>query len=402
MSPLNIRSIPFEVPSYSLTGDILSYLRCGLQYRYYNGSSLPPSRPIQMWTGEFVHGVLEEAYRFWIANNPPFPWPCNVSPWPPDLALPLQQSNDIGVLGHRTEVRLAASGKRSRSEAARSAAYMRVEAAVNALGPHLFPLITSAEERISGTRAMPTLAQGVHARGDRYELTGIVDVISSMAVNEQNTNLIVQLIRENLANTPDGEYDVIVDYKAGRRPPLGSEFRDRFTWQVQTYAWLRNQIADNRRVGAGVLIFVNELSMSRTDFDALRTELQNHETEITPPNGSADYYAIYGWHPGDPIPTLSLEYRLRRALMVVETVAPVVTQAVDHIDQVVRSIEEAAFQEHNSGVIQANWPACGEVQDCDACDFYFHCPSPAYVRIALQQNPNAPVPPRAAPIAPGN
>lgn len=400
MSPLNTRAIPFEVPSYSLTGDILSYLRCGLQYRYYNGSSLPPSRPIQMWTGEFVHGVLEEAYRYWVANQAPFPWPCNMSPWPPDLSLPLQHSNDIGVLGHRTEVRLAASGKRSRSEAARAAAYMRVEAAINSLGPILFPLIASAEERISGTRVMPVLAAGVHARGDRYELTGIVDVISSMSIEQQNPNSIVQLIRENLVNTPDGEYDVIVDYKAGRRPPLGSDFRNRFTWQVQTYAWLRNQIADNRRVGAGVLVFVNELSMSRTDFDELRSELQNNLTEIRPTNGSVDYYAIHGWRNGDPVPSLSLEYRLKRALMVIETNDPVIHQAVTHIDEVVRSIEEAAFQEHTSGAIQSNWPACGEVQDCDACDFYHHCPSPAQIRLTLQQNPNAQIM-RTPPVAPG-
>jgi hypothetical protein len=277
---------------------------------------------------------------------------------------------------------------------------MRVEAAINSLGPILFPLIASAEERISGTRVMPTLAAGVHARGDRYELTGIVDVISSMSINGQNANPIVQLIRGNLVNTPDGDYDVIVDYKAGRRPPLGSDFRHRFAWQVQTYAWLRNQIADNRQVGAGVLVFVNELSMSRTDFDELRSELQNNLTEIRPMNGSADYYAIHGWRHGDPLPTLSLEYRLRRALMIIETIDPVVNQAVNHIDQVVRSIEEAAFQEHTTGAIQANWPACGEVQDCDACDFYHHCPNPAQIRLALQQNPNAQII-RNPPVAPG-
>lgn len=40
----------------------------------------------------------------------------------------------------------------------------------------------------------------------------------------------------------------------------------------------------------GVLVFVNELSMSRTDFDELRRELQDNLTEIRPMNGSADYY----------------------------------------------------------------------------------------------------------------
>jgi hypothetical protein len=400
MNTLDVRSIPFEVPSYSLTGDILSYLRCGLQYRYYNGSALPPSRPIQMWTGEFTHGVMEEAFRFWQSHMPAFPWPCNMTPWPPDLTLPLQESHDIGVLGHRTEVRLAAGGKRSRSQAARKAAYDRVGAAVNALGPHLFPLIASAEERISGTRLMPLLPPGVHARGDRYELTGIVDVITSMAIDAQSPNAFIQIIKDQLPNIPDGDYDVIVDYKAGRRPPLGSEFRDRFTWQVQTYAWLRNQVSTNRKVGAGVLIFINELSHSRSDFEELQSEVKSKQTDVVPAVGSADYYAIHGWTPGSPVPDLSLDFRLRRALMIIDTSDAPTQLAVQHIDQVVSKIESSASYEHDTGAIQMNWPACGEVQDCDACDFLHHCPSPAKVRAAQKKNPKAAIV-RLPPVAPG-
>ena len=66
---------------------------------------------------------------------------------------------------------------------ARNAAYRRVEAAMNLLVPHLFPLITAVEEKLSSTRPMPMSMinppQGQQTRGDRYELTGVVDVISS-------------------------------------------------------------------------------------------------------------------------------------------------------------------------------------------------------------------------------
>lgn len=71
---LSVRPSPYVVPAYSLTGDLLAYLNCGLQYRYHNRGALPPSKPVQLWFGQFIHGVMEEAYRTWQSRNMPLPW----------------------------------------------------------------------------------------------------------------------------------------------------------------------------------------------------------------------------------------------------------------------------------------------------------------------------------------
>ncbi len=392
---LNVRGLPFEVPSYSLTGDILSFQRCGLQYRYYNGSALPPSRPVQMWTGEFVHGVLEEAYRYWQSHHPPFPWPCTPTPWPSPATPLARLPHDIGEFGDLVEARLAAGGKRPRSREARNSAYERVNAAINLLAPHLFPLITAAEHRISGTRLMPPLPGGGQGRGDRYELTGIVDVISSIVVSANLQNPLVRLLQSRIApGYPD--YDLIVDYKAARRPAVQSRFWQHEEWQVQTYAWLWRQMPQTRPVGAGLLIYLNELAPSRTDLVELKREVLQHTTDVVPANGTPDYYALHQWQPGPggTPPALSSDFRLQRALRIVDVSAQSVLNAVGQIDQVVSHIELSALNEHNAGNIPDHWAACGEQQDCDACDFRHFCPSPANHRAANAS-------PRPSPVAPG-
>src|SRR3954470_23745134 len=104
---LELRREPEIIPQYSLTGDLLSYLRCGLQYRYQSGSQLPPSRPVQLWFGEFIHGVMESAFRMWLAASPRFPWPCTPTPYRQDPP-PGRASHDIGTIGDTVEGTLRA------------------------------------------------------------------------------------------------------------------------------------------------------------------------------------------------------------------------------------------------------------------------------------------------------
>ena len=392
------RDLPFEVPKYSLTGDVLSYQRCGLQYRYYSRSSLPPSRPVQLWTGEFVHGVLEEAFLHWQLHQPPFPWPSNPTPWPPDPPIQNRLPNDIGCFGDSVESRLRASGKSPRNRAARSAAYRRVEAGINLLAPHLFPLITTVEEKLGSTRPMPNVQApaGQNLRGDRYELTGIVDVISNVSLTAQANNPLVEMLNTQIPGL-FGNFDVIVDYKAARRPPMtpspsSKPYWQHEAWQVQTYAWLRRQQPNTNPVRAGVLIYVSELSPSSTDLIELKREISQGRTDVIPSSGSADYYALNTWQDGQgQTPTFTPEFLLQRAIRIVPVDDQAVDQAVAEIDNVISQIESCALHENAAGTIPGNWNADGGANDCDACDFRRFCPSPAQTRGTGQ----APAPPEA-------
>ena len=234
-----------------------------------------------------------------------------------------------------------------------------MEAAINLLAPHLFPLITAVEEKVSGTRAMPTLSSasppGQQPRGDRYELTGRVDVISSVSLAQQQGNPLVQLIQ---TQTPGlgGQFDVIVDYKAARGPPTLPRPGTKSHWQhealqVQLYAWLRSQQPQTQPVRGGILVYVNEMSPSLPDIALLRDEVLQKRTDVAPVQGDPDYYALFSWHPGQTVPNFSPGFLLRRAVRIVPVGPADIGQALTTIDDAVADIEQCVMRENATGDI---------------------------------------------------
>jgi hypothetical protein len=366
------------VPQYSLTGDLLSYLRCGLQYRYLNGSALPPSRPVQLWFGEFIHGVLEGAFRVWSGSPacPPFPWPCTPTPPrkdPPAGRLP----HDIGSIGDVVEGTLRAQGKNPRSYDTRDNAYVRVARAVNELGPHLFPLIAAAEEKVIGTRALPPCGpHGSKMRSTLYELHGVIDVVTNVQLSGAATSNVIREAIQNACHGLMGQYEVIVDYKGSRRPGMGEPYWAQAEWQIQTYAWLRTRQPQSLPVAAGVLLYVNELSPVSSDLVSLRGEVANGGTDVVPANGSPDAYALSTWRPGSTIPNFSIDFRLARAIRIIPINASSQTNATSQFDNVVANIEQCASMEAVAGTINPHWSPCGDEDTCAACDFRHFCRDP--------------------------
>ena len=377
---LEVRHPEHIVPSYSLTGDLLSYLRCRLQYRYQNGSSLPPSRPVQLWFGEFIHGTLEMCYRYWAelresgVEPPAFPWPCTARMWGADD--PEWEQHDIGRFANSVEQALRRQAKQARSTDARESAYRRVEIAVNELGPHLFPLIAAAERRVIGSRPVPK--GNVDLRCDNYEIHGIVDVLTHMTLNEGTDDNLIRAHVHRVCPDLRGTFEVIVDYKGTRRPLIDEPYWDQGDWQIQTYAWLRERQADALPVAAGILIYVNELTPSTEEMTALRKGLQEGTTDEAPEVGSRDEQIVRMWRPGMDLGQLGLAFRLRRAIRVIPISSQSIDAALLEFDQVVRRAEEDVISEATNGNILQAWaPNSEDAATCAACDFRYFCPKPA-------------------------
>ena len=370
--PLHVRPKVYSLPSYSLTGDLLGFLRCGLQYRYTRIGKLPASRPVQQWFGEFIHGVLEEAYRRYhdsVRRGAPSP-----PPWsPPEM-------DSIRAL---IKARLGARGLRAWAPDLEQLGDERAEAAVQELGPHLFPLIHRAEVRVTGARLLPSIQLTLQFReADRYEMVGVIDVVThvELAQPSMTSNPIVTAVRQALGTNVPPRFELIVDYKGMRRPAVTTGPRaslwTQYEWQLQTYGGLRQKQDDALSVVAGVLVYVNEFCPTRSDLVLLQKEVFAGATDVPPVHGSADDIALRTWNRRSrPLPQFSFEYRLARALRIVPIDLASVAQAELAFDNVVKDIETCRGREVHGATLLTAWDRNPNDEDtCVVCDSRTFCP----------------------------
>jgi hypothetical protein len=365
---VSVRPKVYSLPSYSLTGDLLGFLRCGLQYRYTRVGKLPPSRPVQLWFGEFIHGVLEESFRRYQHGATGLP------PWP---------TADLDEIRSLVKARLGARGLFAWSPDLERLGDERANAAVQDLGPHLFPIIHRAEVRLTGARPLPAIQSALQFReADRYEMVGVVDVVTHVELADPNhaTNPIVGAVTTALGPTIPPQFEVIIDYKGMRRPAVSTKgaaaLWTQYEWQIQTYGELRRTQPDALQVAAGVLLYVNELYPTRSDLELLKSELADGSTDVPPPAGSDAERLLRQWRPRDKqLPQLPLDYRLARALRIVPITPGSISQARIAFDNVVKEIETCRGREvHGAPVSQAWTRNSSEENTCVVCDSRTFCP----------------------------
>lgn len=393
---LSIRPQPYIIPEYSLTGDLLAYLTCGLQYRYHNKGSLPPSTPVQLWFGEFIHGVMEEALLKWRSDTRMrrFPWT-----WDPEVRqIEVDIDRRLKARGMYAPPRLYCpfeSGSMNQglcpdvNHPHQLLASLRTEAAINTWGQYLFPLISEIEVRLKGTRPMPNYQRGI-SRSNYYGITGIIDVLSSVNLNTAPTgNLILHYIQQNkelqsiVDNLSSPEYEIIIDYKGMRRPSMYNPENHavinplwlHHEWQIMTYAWLRSQQPHAKHVVAGILFYFNELVHSQEDMAEMQYDASNNLTDIMPTG--LDLTNITNWRRGQQAPVLTAPFRELRSIRIIPIDSQRIQNSLDNFNDTVDEIERSVRSEISGQSIMTCWRTIPKERTCTACDWKTSCPNPS-------------------------
>jgi PD-(D/E)XK nuclease superfamily len=387
---------PYTIPSYSLTGDLLAYLNCGLQYRYQNRGALPPSTPVQLWFGEFIHAMMEESYLRWknASSLQSFPWSWETVIRPIELEI-FRRLRAAGLVAPFNlfcpAVATSPTPRCTCSDPNRDKhkllASQRTEALINTWAAHLFPLISEAEVNVRGIRPMPLPPPH---RADYYEVSGTIDVLGAVQIAAAPTG---NLLLHHLSADPNAaaaisavasdNYEIILDYKGMRRPATDSPSWAHFAWQVRTYAWLRSQQAGSAPVLAALLMFVNELEPSAEDIAQLQRDLNAGATDITPSARQR-------------VPALSTTFREQRSLRVINVASSEIQASLGRFDDVVVDIERSVQAEMAGGSVVTAWQArpsgvpytAPDPRICTVCDHKHYCPLAS--QVGYGQPPLAP------------
>jgi len=221
---LNAPVLPHEPPKiirrYSITADILSYLKCPRRYGYFRARNFAPASAIQLYFGTIIHEVLDRAhlnYSGLLSGTTRGEMPSD---------------DDIEKYFVQVENALRARGIRSMSKDLADKAKLYLKNFNNSFGPKLYPRVIDTEHKLQMHRNI--------GRSLDYILRGVVDVLAS-----------------NIGGSTDPADVEIWDYKASKMPITSAKDLENYQFQMQVYGELykfRNAVYPSN----AVLVYIGE------------------------------------------------------------------------------------------------------------------------------------------------
>lgn len=356
------------IPTYSISSDLLGYRQCSLQYRYTRISQLPPSKPVQMWFGQFIHNVLEHTFKFYKEKNEL-----------PDLKELINICDEV-------KDKLASRGLYPRNWIIYDLAIKRLNIAISKICKDLFVLMKYSEIKLNSTQKY--FESQIYNPSEFYEIVGIIDILSKSKLQlhftDYNENLIKRKILEKFTkeNIPlpvkNSDYEIIVDYKGTYRPPCKTspDYPDPISWddhllQLNLYKHLREKQPESGIVIAGIIIYINELNPTKSEMKEIKKQLESGLTDVIPHTPS-DEKSFDELNPDD----LSDVFRVNRAIRIEILNDRSKELALRSFEKSIVEIEQKKFDERRvSNIIQCWQPKNPPNKEtCAVCDQGHHCP----------------------------
>ncbi len=241
---------------------------------------------------------------------------------------------------------------------------------INEFGSSFFPLLDQAGVLIKGARLIPTYKFPSAWRtlaANWCEISACADIITHTQFSDLDLepvskldykkNALRQLIRAALPRKLPSQFEIIVVYKGGRRPLIESSETEECDlnsdwnideWCIHTLAHLRSHQDLTPPVIAGMVIYLNELCPAFDALAAFVSEMEQHTTDIVPPQGSYVEKGLLGWNkmPLDirsraNQPQLPFDFRLKRAVRFFDITSLTMKKALKTVDDVVIQLKIA-------------------------------------------------------------
>ena len=363
------RPRPYLLPRLRVAGDLLRFEACPLRYRLHGVGAWPEAdaEDAPRLAGILVHAALDHAGTACRPRGAG------------GEGMPVDEFTASHALASASRLVDAVSPRTSRTEALQasldaSAAIAR--RTILDLGPHLFPFLTTTEQRLAATRlhADGAVDEDVARRRlrkvERFEVSGILDAAASGIVPGPDGGPLASLLHGAIERKSDRPLDAVIDYKLARRPrvitdgPHGADAETlrAHAFQVAAYACIRDRFAVSGGQ-VGIVIYLYDLF---PELDTRRDVAHTFEPII----GSSAITDTVRQQSSD---AQSITARLHRASTVIVLDDGVVAEATARIDRIGAAIEACAEREAASVPPRLAWPT-RRSELCGECDVRPMCP----------------------------